>query len=315
MDIISKRRWLFLFASALALISVIALLIPPAIRPGIDFTSGSVLTITFERPVSEQEVRSVLAEFGHAEAVIQRAGENTVIIRTRVLKEAALDAEGNVVRPGEREQIERALEERVAPIKTRDFSSVSPVVARETVRNSVIAALVALVGILLYLAWAFRRVPHPFRYGVSAVVGLAYTVLVVVGVFSILSKAVGLEVNAMFIAGILTVVGYGVNDTVVVFDRIRENVARALGRPIEEVVNESVLQSLTRSLNTSLTTLLVIVAMLLMGGATIRGFLLTLLVGIVVSTYTSLFLASPLIVAWERGEVKNPLRILLPASR
>jgi preprotein translocase subunit SecF len=250
-----------------------------------------------------------LNALGHSEAVVQKSGENRFLIRTKTLAEAERDALGNVVKPSEKELMEEALKA-LAPIVSQEFSSVSPIVAAEKVRNAAIATVAALGGMLLYLAWAFRRVPKPFRYATAAVLGLAYTVLVVMGAFSVMGKLIELEVNAIFIAGILTVVGYGVNDTVVVFDRIRENVSRNIDRPLEQTVNESLLQALARSLNTGLTTILAIAAILILGGPSLRTLMLSLLIGVVTSTYTSIFLSSPLLVAWEKGEIRGVFRFL-----
>jgi preprotein translocase subunit SecF len=182
------------------------------------------------------------------------------------------------------------------------FFSVSPKVAGETVRNAVIAVIAAALGILLYISYAFRRVPNPFRYGTCAIVALVHDTLLVVGVFSVLGKVANLEVNAMFIIGVLTVIGYSVHDTIVVFDRIRENVSNGVGRSLESTINVSILETLGRSLNTSLTLVFTLVALILFGGSTIFNFLLVLLIGIVSGTYSSIAIASQALVVWERGE-------------
>jgi preprotein translocase subunit SecF len=196
----------------------------------------------------------------------------------------------------------------LAPIERDDLASVSPVVARETVRNAAVAVVAAALVILLYITWAFRRVPNPFRMGATAVIALIHDVLVTLGVFAILSKFMALEVNAMFITGVLTVVGYSVHDTIVVFDRIRENTARRTGRSLEATINVSLWETMGRSLNTSITTMLVIAALLLLGGPTLRSLLLTLLIGIVTGTYSSIGIAAQLLVVWQRGEWLRPLR-------
>ena len=308
MDIVGKRHWFLLLSLVILLPAVVVLFIPPALNPGIDFSGGAALDIRFAEPVTEGEVRSQLAALGHDNAIIQRSGDREFFIRTETL-------EGPVGgRPSERAQIEAALRD-MSPIETSEFTLVSPLVARETVRNSIIAMLVAAVGILLYITWAFRRVPNPFRYGVCAIVALVHDVLVVIGVFSILGKVMGMEVNAMFVVGVLTVIGYSVNDTIVVFDRIRENIARNLAAPLEESVNTSLLESMSRSLNTSLSTLFVILALLLFGGTTIQSLVLVLLIGVIVGTYSSLFIASTLLVAWEKGELGRLLRRVPLLSR
>lgn len=307
MNVVSIRRWLFLISAIVIVPGIISLAIPPTIKPGIEFTSGSVLNLTFVEPVAESAIRTQLTVLGHPDAVVQKMGSKSVLIRTKLLKDAPRDAVNEV---GERELIEQTLSDKVGSIEASQFDSTSPIVAIETVRNSAIAVGVAAIGILIYITWAFRNIPNPFRYGGAAIVALIHDLLVVVGIFSILGKVIGLEVNAMFIVGLLTVLGYSVNDTIVVFDRIRENVARSIDRPIEEVVNESVLQSLGRSLNTSLTTLVVLIALLLLGGPTIKELLLALAIGVVSGTYSSIAVASQLLVIWERGEFRKALRFL-----
>ena len=304
MDIVGKRALFFLFSALIILPGIISLIIPPALKPGIDFTSGSVIDITFTELVSEADIRDVLNALDHPEAIIQKTGGRSVFIRTKVLKEA--DSQG----VSERVLIEGALERDVAPIESRQVDTVSPVLARETVRNAIVVVIVAAMGIFAYVSWAFRGVPNPFRYGVSAILALVHDMLLIIGIFSILGKVINMEVNSMFIVGLLTVLGYSVNDTIVVFDRIRENVARNVDRPLPGVVNASIMQSLGRSLNTSFTTLFVLLALLLFGGATIRGFLLVLSIGVVVGTYSSIAIASQFLVMWEVGEIRKALRFL-----
>ena len=308
MNIVRRRRWFFLLSALVLLPGVISLLIPPRLTLGIEFSSGSALEITFvdEVEFTASQVRAVLDDQGHSEAVVQRLGDNSFFIRTDVLEEG--------VGGGETEQrrILNALEAELGPFAPEGFSfdSVSAIVARETVEKTIWAAIVATLGIMVYVTWAFRNVPNPFRYGVAAILALVHDVVIVLGVFSILGKTVGTEVNAMFIVGLLTVAGYSVNDTIVVFDRIRENVVRSINvdRPLENIVNTSLLESLGRSINTSMTTLLVVLALLLIGGSTIRPFLLVLVVGVVVGTYSSIFIASQFLVMWDRGEVGRLFR-------
>ena len=310
MDIVGKRRWFFLFSGIVILAGIISMAIPPSLKPGIDFTSGSVLTITFSEAVSESDVRTQLNSLGHSDAIIQKLGKDTVLIRTKVLKEPEIGADGKVIKSSDRDIIEKVLEANVASIQGRQFDTTSPIVAAETVRNATIAVIVAALGILLYVTWAFRAIPHSFRYGAAAIIALVHDLLIVVGIFSILGKVIGLEINAMFIVGLLTVLGYSVNDTIVVFDRIRENVIRSIDQPIEQTINDSILQSIGRSINTSFTTIVVLVALLIMGGPTIQGLLLALLIGVASGTYSSIAIASQFLIVWERGEIRKFLRIL-----
>ena len=310
MDLVGKRKWFFLISLLVILPGVVALVIPPTLRAGIDFSGGSAMSLEFVERVSVERVRSELVALGHPEAVIQGLGSLGYFIRTTTLKQAQVDAQNNIVVPAERDAIKEALESNLSPIRTFEFDSVSPVVARQTVRNAIIAVIVASVAILFFVTWAFRHVPNPFRYGVCAIVALIHDVLVVVGVFSILGKVMEMEVNAMFITGMLTVIGYSVNDTIVVFDRIRENVARNPGADLATTVNTSLLESLGRSLNTSLTLFFVILALLLFGGSSIQNLLLVMLIGVVVGTYSSIAIAAQLLVVWEKGEFGRLMRRL-----
>ena len=303
-NIVGKRGWYFLFSALLILPGLISLLAPPGgwinggsgLRPGIDFTSGSVLDITFERPVAQDQVQQRMAALGHPEALVQRTGSRSLLVRTKVLAESVDGGQS------ERQLIEDDLTRNVAPVVAANFDSTSPIVAQETVRNAIIALAAASVFILLYIWYAFRRVPRAYRYGISAILTLIHDTLLVLGVFSLLGRFLGMEVNSMFIVGILTVAGYSVNDTIVIFDRIRENVIRYPDRALDSTVNLSIVETVGRSINTSFTTFTVLLAMLLIGGASIRELLLVVAIGVIVGTYSSIFIASQFIVIWERGE-------------
>jgi preprotein translocase subunit SecF len=305
LDIVGKRAWYFLFSALIILPGLISMLLPPGwvtldsgLRAGIDFTSGSVLNVSFDSAVNEDDIQERMTELGHPEALIQRIGGTNYFIRTDLLEEAVGDG------ISEREVIERDLELFLGLQRDRvEFDSVSPIVAHETVRTAFYALAAASVFIMLYVWYAFRRVPKAHRYGVSAVVALVHDLVIILGVFSILGRAIDLEVNSMFIVGLLIVAGYSVNDTIVVFDRIRENVTRHPDRELGSMVNLSIMESMGRSLNTSLTTLFVLVAMLLIGGTSIRELLLVLAIGAVVGTYSSIFIASQFLVMWDRGEI------------
>ena len=316
LDIVGKRGWYFIFSALVIIPGLISLIMPPGgwstldsgLRPGIDFTSGSVLDVTFSQPITQEQILLRMDALGHPEALIQRTGSRSVLIRTKVLQEASGD------QPAERQRIQDDLDENVASIESAAFDTVSPIIARETVRNTFLAMLVASVFILFYIWYAFRRVPKAYRYGISAVVALLHDTLIIMGVFSILGRVFGIEVNTTFIIGILTVAGYSVNDTIVVFDRIRENVIRHPERAFDSVVNLSIIETVARSLNTSFTTFLVLLAMLLIGGPSIRGLLLVVAIGVVVGTYSSIFIASQFLVMWDRGELGKPFRVGRRAS-
>ena len=282
------RKWYFLISGIMAAVSLFFLLLPPGLHWGIEFTAGSTMTVRFQDVVEQADLRSALGEIGHPEAVIQMTGKGDFLLRLR-----AIDQE-------EKAQLEAGLRDQFGELTVLDFYLVSPVVAQEVRRNAAIAVAAAVAGILLYIAWAFRRMPSPFRWGVCAVVALLHDVLIVLGAFAFLGRFFGVQVDALFITAVLSVLGYSDNNMVVVFDRIRENMKRGISKDFEVVVNRSLLDTVGRQLNTIITVVLTILAILLLGGVTIRYFMLALLIGVVVGTYSSLLLASQLLVAWER---------------
>ena len=309
-DIVGKRGWYFLISALIIVRGLVSMIGSPGwitgnsgLKAGIDFSSGSVMNVTFRQPVGEDDIRERLDELGHTEALIQRLGGTSFFVSTDVLEEAIGDG------LSEREIIERDLEHFLGMERQRvEFDTVSPIVAQETVRTAFYALAAASVFILLFVWYAFRRVPKAHRYGVSAILALVHDLLIILGIFSILGRAINLEVNSMFIVGLLIVAGYSVNDTIVVFDRIRENVSRSPDRDLANTVNLSIMESIGRSMNTSITTLVVLLAMLFIGGHSIRELLLVLAIGAVAGTYSSIFIASQYLVMWDRGEIGRVFR-------
>lgn len=204
---------------------------------------------------------------------------------------------------GERTVIENGLRERFGDFEVREFASVSATVSRVAVRNTAIAVAVSTLFIMAYIAFAFASLPRPFRYGVCAIVALLHDVIITLGAFSLFSKVFNVEVNLMFVTGLLTVIGFSVHDTIVVYDRIRENVRQAPHAPFSSNVNAALVQTIARSINTSTTVLLTVATMLVLGGTTIASFLLVILVGVAAGTYSSVGIASQLLVSWEEGEL------------
>ena len=297
MDFASKRGWFYLVSLLVILPGAVFLIISPGLKPGIDFTGGSTLTLEFSADVSQTALRERLAAEGHPDATIQRLDDRTYFIRVKALTD---DSKANLL---------DALESRLSPdgITELSFDLVSPIVASETVTNAMYAVLAAAVGIFIYVWWAFRNVPSPFRYGAAAIVALLHDTIIVIGAFSIFGYVLDMEVGTMFLIALLTVIGYSVNDTIVVFDRIRENVALHPNRELNEVVNLSISETIGRSLNTSLTLLITLSALLLFGGSTIREFLLVLLIGVIAGTYSSIAIASQTLISWEYGDVPRLL--------
>ena len=311
LDIVGKRGWYFVFSALVIIPGLLSMILPPGgwstlnsgLRPGIDFTSGSVLDITFSQEVTQSQIQRQMDVLEHPEALIQSTGRRSVLIRTKQLKEASGEIRA------ERQLIQEHLEENVGLIESATFDSISPIIAQETVRNTFFALAAASVFILFFIWYAFRRAPKAYRYGISAVLALLHDTLIVLGVFSILGRVLSIEVNTTFIIGILTVAGYSVNDTIVVFDRIRENVIRHPDRAFDSLVNSSIIETVARSLNTSFTTFLILLAMLLIGGPSIRGLLLVVAIGVIVGTYSSIFIASQFLVIWDRGEIGSLFRL------
>jgi len=299
-DFIGKRKWYFLVSGVIILVGIISLL-AAGLNLGIEFTGGEQVTIRFEREVDQGELRDALAGLGHVDAIVQRTGQGDFMVTTTLLSDEDVA------------QIRQALSARFGeePDITDPYA-ISGRVASEIAGDASIAVFLAAIGILLYVTWAFRRLIKPFRFGVCAIIALLHDVLIVLGVFSILGALLHIQIDAMFITGVLTVIGYSVNDTIVVFDRIRENMLKSPGTPLKTTVNNSIMESLGRSLNTSLTTLLVLLALLLLGGATLSNFILVLLVGVIVGTYSSIGIASQLLVIWDEGKFGRLFRLLSP---
>ena len=300
MDFVAKRGWFFLLSLSVIVPGVVFLVLF-RLEPGIDFSGGSEMKLRFLERVAQADLRTELADQGHPDARVQVA-DDIFLVHTKELTEE------------EKNRLVETLKNELSPNGVEDlaFDFVSPVVAQETVTAALWAVLAAAVGIFFYVWWAFRNVPSPFRYGTAAIVALIHDTLIVIGIFAILGYAIDLEVNTMFLIALLTVIGYSVNDTIVVFDRLRENVAVYPNRGLPDVVNLSISESLGRSMNTSLTLLFTLLAMMLFGGPTIRSFLLVLLIGVVVGTYSSIGIASQLVVSWEEGDFGRIFRRVSP---
>ena len=301
MDFVGKRFWFFIISLLVIAPGIVFLILAPGLRPGIDFTGGSSMTLRFsdESNINQQQVRDQLTTLGYQEATVQNLGENSFFIRTKELNEEDKDTLVTNITTSLDEGAENVLQ---------GFDLVSPVVAQETVMNALWAILAAAVGIFIYIWWAFRNVPSPFRYGLAAIVALIHDTIIVIGIFAILGELMQTEVNTMFLIALLTVIGYSVNDTIVVFDRIRENVLIYSNRAFPEIVNLSISETIGRSLNTSFTLVITLIALVLFGGATIREFLFVLLIGVVVGTYSSIAIASQVLVSWDQRSISIPFR-------
>ena len=243
------------------------------------------MNIGFSQEVDPNEIRAKLSELGYVDAIVQKLGDDTFFLRTVQLDES------------DKNNLVQEMENSLSPegLQLLSFDLVSPMVAKETLVAAFWAVIAAAVGIFFYLWWAFRSVPKPFRYGAAAIIALIHDTVIVIGIFAILGVLFEIEVNTMFLSALLTVIGYSVNDTIVIFDRLRENILLYPNRSLESIANLSISESLGRSLNTSLTILFTILALMLLGGPTIRVFLWVLLAGVIVGTYSSIFVATPIL--------------------
>ena len=304
MNFSALRPWFFLISLLVILPGIVFLILAPGLNPGIDFTGGSSITIQFPEGsgANQKAIREKLQAIGYPESTVQNLGNSVIdeerydlfFLRTKMLDDTKKDL------------LVTTLNNQFSPEQTNtllSFDLVSAVVAQETVINACWAVLAAALGIFFYVWWAFRKVPRPIRYGLAAIVALVHDTLIVVGIFAILGYFLDTEVNTMFLIALLTVIGYSVNDTIVVFDKIRENVLTYTNRPFPEVVNLSISETMGRSLNTSFTLLVTLLALLLFGGATIREFLYVLIIGVVVGTYSSIAIATQVLVSWDQKTI------------
>jgi preprotein translocase subunit SecF len=293
---IIKWRYLYFAISLVVIIPGIIALCIWGFPLAIDFTGGSLLQIQFTGGKIPQpaEVIKVYADAGIADAQVQTSGTDSLVIRSKAIEEEAKTA------------LIKSLETMSgSKIAVTRFDTVGPSIGKEIASRAAGAVAAAAIGILIYITYAFRGVPHAFRFGVSAIMAMLHDILVVVGMESILCHFLGWEVDSLFLTALLTIIGFSVHDTIVVFDRIRENQNIYRKLPFETVVNHSVVQTMDRSINTSLTVLMTLLAMALFGGVTIRHFVVILLIGVFSGTYSSIFNASPILVVWELREWKT----------
>jgi len=298
MNIVKRKNWFFIISAILIVPGLISLLVF-GLKPAIDFTGGSVLELSVKSLSVQQIEEEFLKEKIETHSV--NINEGNAIIRTTPLEQKV------------KNKVVGALKNRDKSLTERSFETVGPSIGRETTANAFKAVAIASIAISLYVAFAFRKVSKPvasWKYGICVIITLLHDALLVVGVFSILGLIANVEVDALFITALLTVMGFSVHDTIVVFDRIRENQLKNFDHSFEEVVNRSLLETMNRSINTSITIILVLFSLILFGGESIRWFTAALLIGIISGTYSSIFNAAPLLVVWyewdKRKKIKEP---------
>jgi len=290
MDNLMGKKWWFFILSFLVILPGFFSLIFWGLNLGVDFKGGALLEYRFEKNIDKNLIKEDLVAAKIEVTSVVDSGPNTYIIKTKPVDESQIT------------QAKKALSDKFGKVDEIRLENVGPVIGGETTKNAVIAVVLASVMIILYLALAFRKVPKPassWKFGVTAVLALLHDVLLLLGVFSLLGHFWGVEIDVLFVTAMLTVIGFSVHDTIVVFDRIRENLPKYLSKKFVDVANISITQTLGRSLNTSLTVVLTLLALLLFGGESIRWFVVALLVGIISGTYSSIFNATALLVLWE----------------
>ncbi len=306
-DFVGKRYLYFLLSLLIIVPGLVAIGIHWAqfgtpFSLAIDFTGGTNWEIVdISRVPSTDEVRAIYAKYGIRDAIPQPEtleGKQGVLIRS------------SEVRPEVKTQIAADLKALLGNFTEVRFDSAGPAIGAEVSQSATYAVGLAALAILLFLTYAFRKTPHAFRYGVCAIVAMLHDVLVVLGTAAIFGLLFGWQVDSLFLTALLTVIGFSVHDTIVVFDRVRENLVRLRGMSFDNVVNNSIMQTLDRSINTQLVVLFTLTALAIFGGVTIQHFILTMLIGILSGTYSSIFNASQLLVVWEHGDVGNFFRRL-----
>jgi len=298
MDIIGKRYLYFLISFILIIPGTIALIVW-GLPLAVDFTGGSLVELHFETQSLPplDEVRALYGEFGYPDSEPRSSGVSDLIVRTKHMDNAVNN------------QIIAEMESRFdSKITLLRFDSVGPTVGQEVTRRAVDAVVLASLAIMAYIWYAFRGVKNAYRYGVSAILAMLHDVALVFGAQAILSHYLGWEVGALFLTALLTVISFSVHDSIVVFDRIRENMGRYRRKSYSEIVNSSIVQTLARSINTQLTVFLALLALAIFGGSTIRHFVIILIIGVLSGTYSSIFNAAPILVVWENQEWRTWFR-------
>lgn len=295
---IIKYKNIFYIISGIIIIPGFVSLLMWGVPLGIDFTGGSRIELTSSSKVNANDVSKIVTSTNETLHSAQ-IEENSIILRTSPLEQKQKD---NLI---------KELQKKDSEIKEKSFETVGPTVGGETKNKAILAVIIASIIITLFIAWAFRGVSRPvasWKFGVCAIIALLHDLLLILGIFSVLGKVFGVEVDALFITAILTIMGFSVHDTIVVFDRIRENLRKNTNLPFHEVVNNSILETFNRSLNTSITVVLVLSTLLLFGGKSIQWFILALLIGIISGTYSSIFNAAPMLVTWYEFDKKRSKR-------
>jgi len=297
MNIVGKKAIWFTI-SGILLVAGIVSLITWGLKIGIDFKGGTLMELSFTKQgIEANTVKSAIGNLDFLTSLsVQKTTDGTILIRTVPLSK------------DQRAKITSVLNEKIGESKEIRLETVGPIVGKDLTSKAIIAMILASLAIVLYIAWAFRTVPQPansWRFGVCAILALLHDIVITIGVYSMFGHFFGYEVDSLFITALLTVMGFSVHDTIVVFDRIRENLRKFPSKEFDTNVNDSVVQTLARSLNTSMTLIIVLLTLVIIGGASIRPFVSTLLVGVTIGTFSSIFNASLLLAVWQNFSMKK----------
>jgi preprotein translocase SecF subunit len=300
-SLVEKRRYYFIFSGIIIGLGILAMVLS-VIRTGspfllgVDFRSGTRFEFQFNQPVAEDTIADVFAQAGYpGVSIIALQGEG--LQNAWQARTLAMTAE-------EAQEIERQLGAVSTLVPgTTEVQIVSPSVGEEVTRAAIIAVVVAALMVLMYIMFVFRQVPHPFRYGACAVIAMIHDLMVIFGFAAIAGMVLGWEVDALFLTAVLTIAGFSLQDTIIIFDRVRENIPKRPFEKFDKLVNRSVLEVIHRSLATQMNAMFILVAILIFGGASIKPFVAVLFVGMLSGQYSSIFTAAPLLVAWEKEEL------------
>ena len=289
-DFVGKMKIALGISAALIIISILSVVLRGGLNFGIDFAGGTIIQVKFSKAAPAEAIRNAFAGINVGDAIIQEIGENEVIVRTN-------------------QPMTKELQVKVAEAMTGQFGAgayeirriefVGPKVGRDLTNKAILSIVFAWIGMLIYIAWRFE-----FRYGLGAIIALIHDTIIVIGVLSLLNK----EFTLVIVAAILTVIGYSINDTIVVFDRIRENRKKDLKKSLADIINSSVNETLSRTILTAFTVILVLLSLFFLGGPVIHDFAFALLVGVVIGTYSSIFIASPIVLAFENIQISKGKR-------
>jgi len=283
-DFVGRMKLAFGISLAMIVVSIASIIWHGGLNYGIDFAGGTLVQLKFQKAVSAEQIRNAFRPIGLQNSIIQPFGENEVVVRV-----GEVAASGRELSLKIDESLKAALGQ--GAFEVRRVEVVGPKVGKDLTRKAILAIFFSWIGMLIYIAWRFE-----FRYAVGGILALVHDTVITIGAMSLLNK----EFDLTIVAALLTIIGYSINDTIVVFDRIRENSRKNIKQPLAQVINDSINQTLSRTILTSLTVFLVLLALFFLGGAVIHDFSFALLVGIVVGTYSSIFVASPIVLLWEQ---------------